>query len=438
MISRSKQVVTLFFISEIAVVLLLINTIEMLSYRGVRIAFLIFFVALGPLVSFSSVVKMNSWNYRTDWFAPWFFFPIIYGMYYGIGILGDTSFDILISPFFFGLLVYYLGIIFSIILFPVKNNSKQGLSIKWNYKVIYQATVIIYSISLLALSVIFLRVGFIGFTSNVETGRVTVISNVGGYLYYLGLLSVIAFILSTFYFMRVRNNYIRKLVLASLSFISLLLLSMLGYRAWVVIPLLVAYVLVFYFNRKLGSSMAFLVLPLTFIYLFLYGAYRKTGGALQFTAVIELILHEAKLGPSSLYLVFNYVPSIFPFLNGSALLMPLVSILPGSNPLLGNLLKDKLNLHFAGGGFGSTLLGGLYIDFGYSGIWIGMFLIGFLYASLYKRVIQFRDEFSLAVYAFMSIYLLNSLRISFLSDSFLPYMVIGTLWVINSLNYFRK
>jgi oligosaccharide repeat unit polymerase len=94
------------------------------------------------------------------------------------------------------------------------------------------------------------------------------------------------------------------------------------------------------------------------------------------------------------------------YLNNAQYIMP--RILYPDKPLSFDYeLKTLLDRSFIGGGLPPTPIGSLYINFGISAVFIGMFLMGVAYSIVYKKFMKARAPEEVAIYPFILFYLLN-------------------------------
>lgn len=129
--------------------------------------------------------------------------------------------------------------------------------------------------------------------------------------------------------------------------------------------------------------------------------------------------------------VVQTIPHEIPFQNGGALIDGALGILPGTQRTLGAFVTQEVM------GYGSenliqlppTLLGGLYIDFGASGIAVGLFAIAFLSRYLYAKSHSGSAEM-LFLYSYWVMHLGITLYSDLIPNSFswlLPLLVLVTI-----------
>lgn len=108
-------------------------------------------------------------------------------------------------------------------------------------------------------------------------------------------------------------------------------------------------------------------------------------------------------------MVLKHVPSSMNFLGLKVIVMPFLTLLPGKNEVLVNVLKEAFGLDYEGGGFTPSLVGSLYIINGFLGVMIGALVFGFVLRKLYFSSI-FGEIYLKLIYSFVVVYSLNSLK----------------------------
>ena len=84
--------------------------------------------------------------------------------------------------------------------------------------------------------------------------------------------------------------------------------------------------------------------------------------------------------------IFKKFPSEIEFQHGQTFLINLKLLMPGPDIDFTLWLKEALGLEFFGGGVTPTILGELYINFGYCGIYAGMFALGAVFSYLDRKI----------------------------------------------------
>jgi oligosaccharide repeat unit polymerase len=156
-----------------------------------------------------------------------------------------------------------------------------------------------------------------------------------------------------------------------------------------------------------------------------YGLFRARGGITwDLAAVGRQLFSEMAVLPINFALILGNFPSQIDFFHGRGMLLSFLALAPGSQPVLGPLLKEQLGLDYAGGGFSPSILGGFYLEFGWAGLVAGMFLWGLLLAFLYRRLRQRPAEYPVLFYSFVLVYSLIAIRTGLLKDIFAVWFLI--------------
>jgi oligosaccharide repeat unit polymerase len=80
-------------------------------------------------------------------------------------------------------------------------------------------------------------------------------------------------------------------------------------------------------------------------------------------------------------------------------------------------------MDFAGGGFVPSLMGGFYLDFGLSAVFVGMVFYGVVLGWTYQNMVRKKNLFWILIYANILVYGLNSIRGMFMQDLFFVWML---------------
>lgn len=158
---------------------------------------------------------------------------------------------------------------------------------------------------------------------------------------------------------------------------------MLGYRtpAFVMlILLLIIAVRVDLINLRKSINLAIVL----FVFAMIFEVFRS-GQAVDsmFSAVLDRF--SARFGVSAVNTsyVFSTFPARVPFQHGYSNVIDLIMLLPGPGDDFSMWLKKMVGISFSGGGLAAPIQCSFYIDFGYPGMFIGMFFLG-----VFKRYID--------------------------------------------------
>ncbi|QTI70545.1 O-antigen polysaccharide polymerase Wzy [Gordonia polyisoprenivorans] len=104
--------------------------------------------------------------------------------------------------------------------------------------------------------------------------------------------------------------------------------------------------------------------------------------------------------------VYSLFPDIIPFKGGETIVWNYLALLPGeSRQPFDFVLKDAAGQGFAGGGLPPTLIGELYLNFGTSGVAIGMVIIG-AFATLIHALLKITGRVDVLIISILLIYYL--------------------------------
>lgn len=172
--------------------------------------------------------------------------------------------------------------------------------------------------------------------------------------------------------------------------IAAILLLGVGYRMPAVRLMLNGFI-IYSFRRKSKLSRSALLGLIMILVLFLSfaGFYRLSGQVVQSSSQVTFALNRAVYSLFVRYLqVFNMTMPLFPhrepFMFGESYWMSIKTILPGSQLHFGFWLRDRIGLALSTGPVDPTILGEFYVNFGWAGIVLGMFTLGFFLRTLYR------------------------------------------------------
>ena len=103
-------------------------------------------------------------------------------------------------------------------------------------------------------------------------------------------------------------------------------------------------------------------------------------------SIFSAFSNESYVGYINLQYVLNCFPERHDYMYGYGYLINIIMLGPGNDLDFTLTLKQILGLSFSGGGVTPTILGELYLNFGYVGCMIGMFIIGMVYQKLTKSI----------------------------------------------------
>ncbi|MCB0430214.1 MAG: oligosaccharide repeat unit polymerase [Flavobacteriales bacterium] len=160
---------------------------------------------------------------------------------------------------------------------------------------------------------------------------------------------------------------------------------------------------------KRRISIKSVVIPVVFILSIAYfGRYRNAG---SFDRPITVtFLNELVAMKYNLTTVYRYYSEHEEREHGMMHLRGLAVLLPGHQLDMSLFLKNKLGIEFEGGGMTPTILGQIYVDFGFWGLIIEMFLLGLLLNQYFFWVLHSHREIVLIMFCYLMAYFPYSIR----------------------------
>ncbi len=377
-------------------------------------------VVLGSLgLGLQLTLSVIEGKWKVDFFSPIVYFPLLYGLIYGVGSLvyvnlrETTISQLEYSLYFAGLLSFYAGVILAY-RWPWKRKSFTP----WDRRKLKYAIYAVLFFALVGFVYTVVNSGIPIFSQDVELARVEVVTEVGGYISYMTnsfeILIVLLFVYSIVYFNRILM--IKYPIWFAILLLSIVVLGSLAARRRLAVPLLVSLLVYNYLHKRVRITYLVLLGILGFILLILIASMRELASIVLDPDLISRVLTtEITRGPAALNQIVEVIPSQFEYLGWSGVLLPVKALAPGKQILLGFILKDDiLQRSYRGGGFVPALLGYFYTMFGSVGIWFGLFLMGLLAGGLYRRMIMRWDLLSTILYSYIAIYFIIALRNGFL------------------------
>ncbi len=392
---------------------------------------ILLFLALLSVGSFGLIWNIlqkaiTSSRQKLDFFSPVVAFPISYSILYGIGPLINTHIPSSQFSFYFvGLTVYFLGVL-SVKSFWGRPSQEKKIECEWNssrFWYFLAFLILVFSFG------VFIALGgsklpvFRG--AQVQTLRTGFVHEIGGIIYFFFRTGeVILILFFIFMFSRKKRVISNPLKMLFILFILFLLVG-LAARRIIIVPLLTGLV-AFHYARKRINAAKLIVLVLIF-FLFLAGAGRirsKGSFRLQKEELVETLRSEARLYAGLLYVTQEHFPATEKFMGWNGFVQPFKAVLPGTQKSIGDILKeDVIRMRFRGGGFMPSILGGFYMNFGWIGIIIGMYLCGVISYVLYMKMLHRKNEFSVIVYSYWFVYLISAIQGMILAEIWPLYVV---------------
>jgi len=366
--------------------------------------------ALFLLVIFAVIVFGFLFSYRTkgylDILSPYVYFPLMYLVIYGVGphkaitLNEETGYQVLliISGGFF---MYLMGALFvSSILVGQEKNSKNMKQlqkeetlpqVERHYTKIKKLS---FYIGVVAMVAFWAKAkGIPALAADLENSRVAALEG-NGIPYYLSMSIMVSVWI---YFMQ--DVKLKKQAIYLV--IGMLLLMSTGWRNTSVALICVA--IIQYHYRKPIPFKKLVITGLTLVIVIsVSGLFRIYSSNLQEYQLMTMMQSGNYIGAffsylysypvvftDNLILVLDGFSSSQGFLHGQSLFWNFGLLIPGfDTQAFDFFLKDYLRVGFAGGGLPPTLLGDLFLNFGYIGIFVGMIIIGALNTYLHHKFMK--------------------------------------------------
>jgi len=336
-----------------------------------------------------------------NWIDPTVLFVVSYVTFIGVGIPFIGYYDFVLAPsvlfaILLGLAAFSAGAItFDALVFrPGRIKIRYSISIisvprrgeigwAWAFFVVGALILLYY----------YYRVGTVPLLAeDAENVRVTVKAGLG-YLPILAFAFLTVSTMSIITLASTRFSFSCLLFAVVSSFIGTLLLMGTGYREPALRLLFNAFVVGMYIRHRKISPKWILVLGLFIILIIGLLGYLRLESHLTTELSMILRLGIWRLFVVNLYvlnLVYDLFPSSEPYMLGTSYLIDIETLLPGYQPHFGFWLKERLGLEFAGGGVTQTIIGELFLNWGWIGSIVGMFTMGIVFRILYHALVKDR------------------------------------------------
>ncbi|RCX29145.1 oligosaccharide repeat unit polymerase [Bacillus sp. AG236] len=370
--------------------------------------------ALFLLIIFAVIFLGFLFSYRTkgylDILSPYVYFPLMYLVVYGVGphkaitLNEEKGYQVLLI-IFGGFLMYLMGALFvSSILIKREQNSKNIkklqkeetlVQVKRRYTKIKKLS---FYIGVVAMVAFWAKAkGIPALMPDLENSRVVALEG-NGIPYYFSMSIMVSVWI---YFMQ--DVKIKKQAIYLIIGVALLMST--GWRNTSVALICVAIIL--YHYRKPIPFKKLVITGVTLVFVItVSGLFRIYSSDLQGYELMTMMESGNYIGAFFSYL-YSY-PVVFTdnlilvidgfsiskqFLHGASLVWNFFLLIPGYDvQAFDFVLKDYLGRGFAGGGLPPTLLGDLYLNFGYIGILIGMIIVGALNSFLHHKFMNNRNN----------------------------------------------
>jgi oligosaccharide repeat unit polymerase len=344
-----------------------------------------------------------------DLLAPQYLLPSIYLFAFGIGSyllnikavnLGTEGFPVTLTQWFYYILAiaaFLTGFGCSRLLFFMRKSTELS-RVRWDFNRLLVVIIIFGLAGTITRYLVFLRVGIPILSQNVDVLRSSV-RDVGGVLVTLTWFSNVSVHLGSYFVLAAKVNKFIKVSIGvfSLFMIGTMLLS--GGRQQAAVAV-IAFVIMYHYSRaKLGLKDLILFVFLAFVFIGGLGAYRiyarygqeyitylRSQGIPVYLSWLPEAAKQLSMGADGFAFVVQTIPNRVGYRFGWVALSPILHFLPGRQLLLDDWIKQISGGEWAGFGRPVSMLGGFYVDGGSIGIFLGMFLVGFMIYLAYNKV----------------------------------------------------
>lgn len=306
-------------------------------------------------------------------FIMFYYAFIALGPIYLVGIKKYTYNYNVFFIFLFGLICFIIGAELSSKIIDKKTRDKENNNLmpmaNINYKSIITNSIILLAISYLCVSIYLIKnLSFI--LSDFENNRVLAMQGSGVIIHLAYMMLPTTWIL---YYSHLNYKNDKKIYIIFI--IDIIFLLFIGFRSRIMELLLVAIIIKndnkkFKIKRLFIYGIILLILVSVLQIIRTYVSYKKV------ELGIDSIAITMSVNSINLKYIFDFFPRVVPFQHGYTYLLSFSMLLPNSHMDSTLWLKQALNMSFSGGGVTPSILGEFFINFGYLGIFIGMFILG--------------------------------------------------------------
>lgn len=376
----------------ISLIILLINKFNLLNCTGLFLIFYTFFIGIAPIIL------------KTKAYAYTFNAPIV---------------------IFMGLFTFFLG---NLLVSYRKKNADIEIN-KYNITFNIEKLMKIAKILLIVSSGFWLKYMIQNYKilfSDLENGRVEAMQGNGKVLYFIYLSMLAVWIIF--------NNYIKynkiklKNIIILVTYVSIMLFT-LGFRSRIA-ELFLIMILIYNYRNKIGfwKIIAVSVIgTVGILALYYIRIIISNNDVRSFKDLIENII---VVGNINLSYIFRVFPNSLEFQDGYTYIINFLMLKPGPDLDFTLWLKQALNISFNGAGVTPTILGEFYINFGYIGMYLGMFLIGIITKLVDKNTINKENSLLNSI---ITVYLARSITGGITNNLLLVLWFIFAYFVINKL-----
>lgn len=378
---------------------------------------------------------------KLDIYSPLIYYPPSFIFLYFLGSMDVSFLDsvIPVSNYFYycvALIMFCIGVIFR------KKVSITSLGGRNSSPIINYSRVIWISWMLMIVCIgfsmyFYYRVGYLVGVDDAESKRVEIVGLVGGHIFYfVKTIPIISLVLTFTYYTGSRLGILKNSIIMDFVYLivmpalTLLILMGAGYRYLIANYLFTGAIAYYYLVNRYSLLRAIMFGAMGFAVLVVLATIRYLGYFDVDLFILKLFV-EIRNVPNSFNLILTNFPSVHDYYYGGVISSPFLTVIPGIDiEHIGGKLKELFDLHYIGGGFTPSAIGGFYLDFGVIGVIIGFLTIGYFLQSLKTKSDMGINHIDILLYAYFVQYSIVSIRSGVLIE-ILP------LWYLLLLNIIK-
>lgn len=267
-----------------------------------------------------------------------------------------------------------LGYIFMLIGFLVPIKKKRNIEVIKEEKILYDKKfgLILLVISML-MNIFYIvknRASFFG--GNLNDGRITALSSSGIILVITGFYLVGLALLFNYYLKTKKS----KLTLVFFTIINITFFMIRGNRTQIVY-IFILFILIYNFYKHIKPRKVFNLFVIILLSISLLQVLRNSFSKDEIT-ILDATYDTLQVGSININYIYDTFPKKYDFQFGKTFLINIEMMLPGPDLDFTLWLRQCIGVEFSGGGVTPTVLGEGYINFGFLGAMLLMFLTGWL------------------------------------------------------------
>lgn len=329
-----------------------------------------------------SAVLLSKTRIKID--NPCFLFWLLYTVFLGIGPIVCSLYRYTPSrwcnPYLF--ILFPLALFVAGVYFSCRRNSHKAADLGNRKKTprtkpFSRKTMLLifYCIGVVAGLVYIAKTGLNVFSDSFNDDRISNQAGMGPFLYLNGMLVLVLPML----FELVQKRAMSKSAFASLFIIALGTFILRGSRGLCAISIMMI-IIQYALKKEIKASSLFGIIILGVLGLAFVSQLRGSlGGGADFGSYL---VNFFAVSFENLARVVQAIPETLQYQYGGTFFMNLAILMPGPNIDFTLWLKESLHLQYSGGGMTPTLIGDLYLNFCYFGVYLGMFIMGIILAKL--------------------------------------------------------